>query len=429
MMFFSTTTLSINAEKSINNREPTINSYNLKEEEDALDPKIDQIIEDINETIIEYYLTKLVEIGPRSTGTYGCDKAAEYIHREFTKLGLETRYQYWESMGPYYRFHYFKSQNVEAVLPGTDPNCDEVIIFGAHYDTTTLSPGGNDDGSGVAAVMTAAKILSQYEFKRTIKFLTFSGEEVYLLGSRAYAEEQHDKNTNILMMFNADMIGRAITEEGGKNMGISYTEDAEWTLNQLKQLSSNIYPDFTIRTGKIQRYGRGYSDYYHFATYGYETLALWGSSDGDPNMHTPNDTLENVNFSYLIKTTKLITGTIATIADSTDPHPTIRIVNPKRGWFTFRDRPQFRFKHNMTMMIDRGWIIAETNNGETPIEKVEFYYDGELVFTDYEKPYMWRIEKISKTLKKHSIEVKGYDEQERTCWDEQSLIYIRTPRE
>ena len=57
------------------------------------DQKIVQAIEMVNESLLREYLEVLVSNGPRKTGTYGCEMAAEYIYNQFKEIGLETRYQ------------------------------------------------------------------------------------------------------------------------------------------------------------------------------------------------------------------------------------------------------------------------------------------------------------------------------------------------
>ena len=94
------------------------------------DPKIFEIIEKINESILYEFLEELVvNIGPRKTGTYGCEKAGEYIFEQFENMGLETRYHEWESWTPRHK-RYYRSKNVEATLPGKGELSNEIIVIG-----------------------------------------------------------------------------------------------------------------------------------------------------------------------------------------------------------------------------------------------------------------------------------------------------------
>ena len=305
----------------------------------VLNPKITEILDKINETLLQKYMRDLMDIGRRMTGTYGCNKAAKYIYAEFKKLNLNPKMDYWNAFGDNYHKGFYKSQNVEATHKGIDETNDEILMFNAHYDTVRNAPGANDDGSGTVAVLAAAYVLSQYEFNRTIKFVAFSGEEEGLLGSRDYVKKIYSNDENIFLDINADMIGRAVTAEGGRNMGIGATEDSLWILNLIENISTEYGMNFYLRTYQIDRDAdRGYSDYWGFVQYGYESIACWGSSDGDPNYHSENDNYDNINFSYLVNTTRHIVGTLAYLADFENPNPQIKITNPKKGRLYYKDR-------------------------------------------------------------------------------------------
>ena len=232
-----------------------------------LDPKIEAAIQMVNESLLREFLTVLtVEIGPRKTGTYGAEKAAKYIYKQFTNMGLETRYHYWQSFSDRWPFRYYKDKNVEATLKGKADSCDEILVFNAHYDTVKVSPGAIDDGSGVVAVLTAAYVLSKFEFNRTIKFVAFSGEEVGLIGSRNYVRDLYKNDTEILVEFNADMIGYANTSEEGRTVYYSPSEDAKWIVNEIKAVNENYDIDFNVkRAWNISAGGtRRGSDYFDF---------------------------------------------------------------------------------------------------------------------------------------------------------------------
>jgi len=181
--------------------------------------KILEIIQMVNETLILGYLEDLVDFSPRKTGTYGCERAAIYIYEKFVEMGIDTKVYNWTSFGNKYNPGVFSGKNIEATLNGNNKK-DEIIIFNAHYDSVWISPGADDDGSGVAAVLAAAYVLSKFEFNRTIKFLCFSGEEVGLLGSKAYSKSAYENDDIILLEFNADMIGYAKTDEDEKKFRI-----------------------------------------------------------------------------------------------------------------------------------------------------------------------------------------------------------------
>ncbi len=390
-----------------------------------LNPKITQAIEMVNEPLLRGFLDELVSIGPRMTGTYGCEKAAEYLYEQFDNIGLETRYHDWATFNNRLPFRYYEGKNIEATINGTNNDCDEILIFNAHYDTVKNSPGANDDGSGVVAVLAAAYILNKFEFNRTIKFVTFSGEEVGLLGSRAYVKEIYENNEELLVEFNADMIGYAETSQGGENVTLVPTEDAQLIVEDIKSVNYNYGINFNINTGGTIKPGgsRGGSDYYDFVLYGYEAVAFWESEWNQDYFHNPEDSIEHINFSYFVNVTKLIVGSLAYLADKVDiEYPMLRIGSPKRGRLYFEDRTLRIFKHHRTIVIDDVLICTEVKPGDSPIEKVEFYFDNKLKHTDTEEPYQWRINQRS--IRKHTIKAVAYDEKGRTSSDEINFRFI-----
>ncbi|UCE19225.1 MAG: M20/M25/M40 family metallo-hydrolase [Gemmatimonadota bacterium] len=106
--------------------------------------------------------------------------------------------------------NYFKKgpipiYNVVADIPGTELP-DEYVIVGAHLDSHDGATGAADNGTGVAAAMEAARILAEAGIRprRTIRFVLFAGEEVGMLGSRAYVTDHSDQLDKISAMFNMD---------------------------------------------------------------------------------------------------------------------------------------------------------------------------------------------------------------------------------
>jgi aminopeptidase YwaD len=382
--------------------------------------KISDILSMIDENLILNYLQNLVGFGPRKTGTYGCEKAAKYIHEQFTENDLITRYQNWTGKGNQFIPQLFASQNIEGTIPGTDPTDTSIIIFNAHYDSVAKGPGANDDGSGTVGVLAAAYALSHFEFKRTVKFVTFSGEEVGLLGSQAYTKEAYERNDNILVEINADMIGH---DEGSRTMTATATEDAGWVADLFQSMNANYSIGLTVNRGTINRAGHGLggSDYSAFIPYSWESVCCW-EGDHDPNFHSPQDNLSNINLSYLVNMTRIIAATLAYLADMDQTPPQIRITSPRVGFLYIdgmKKRPLNDFK---TTVINNIWIWAEVDNATIPIQRAEFYYDGKLVYTDTEAPFMWEFNKFS--LRKHQITVVVYDQLGRNSSDWREIRFI-----
>ena len=393
-------------------------------QEISTDEKIQEIIDKINETLIRNYMEYLVyEIGCRYTGSYGCQKAAKFIYQQFEDMGLQVRFQNWSSHGDLWHHGFFISQNIEATQQGTDADYDEVILFNAHYDTVKETAGANDDGSGTVGVLAAAYVLSQYSFKRTMKFVTFSGEEEGLLGSHAYATEVYNQQIPILVEFNADMIGKATTAENGRKIRLSITEDAGWISDVLKNMTRDYDLNFNITAGwNINRDARrGGSDYFHFIQLGYESVCVW-EGEGDPNMHSPQDNINNVNFSYLVNTTRHIAATMAILADADVKVPQIYIANPRHGKILYKDNALKNIESNIPIIIDETNIYTEVKKGFNAIDRVEFYYNERLLFTDTEKPYEYLLNKRSVGI--HKIKVIVYDTAGYNATDEMKILFL-----
>ncbi|MCE9556495.1 MAG: M28 family peptidase, partial [Planctomycetes bacterium] len=134
--------------------------------------------------------------GTSGPGSLGNQETRLYLQDQFTAMGLDVSLQ-----GPYL--------NVVAELPGTTTP-DNIYIIGAHYDHISGdSPGGDDNASGTAGLLEAARILSQYQFESTIRFIGFNAEEDGLLGSHNYVHNQVIPNGEVIKgMINLDMILR-----------------------------------------------------------------------------------------------------------------------------------------------------------------------------------------------------------------------------
>ena len=279
-------------------------------EQICMDDNIVSLIENLNEEIILEFLENLTSFGPRVTGTEACDKSGEYIYNKFIKMGLDTRFQYWENDNLY-------GYNIEATINGYDNTNDEVYIICAHYDSLSGSPGADDDGSGVAAVMAAAKLMSNYFYKNTVKFVAFSGEEQGLYGSYYYVEEALNNNANITGVLNVDMIGFSETEEDSKYLKVyqDIGNPLEWLTDYTINVSEEYYDYINL---EIVPSGYSWSsDHYYFWQAGYSAI-FYAEKTFNRHFHSPDDTIQNMNISYTVKNTKLIIATLAELAEITD---------------------------------------------------------------------------------------------------------------
>jgi hypothetical protein len=217
-------------------------------------------------------------------------------------------------------------------------------IIDAHYDTVSGAPGADDNGSGVVGVMEAARILSQYKFKKTLQFIAFDMEEDGLVGSKAYAKTL---NTNdILGVLNFEMIGfysemknaqafppgfnqlfpqayNMVAQDTFKgnfitNVGNSNSNDLIAAFNAAAALytpSLKVVPISVTGTGTIVPDLRR-SDHAPFWDKGIKALMLTdGANFRNQNYHEASDKISTINKAFMCNVVKATIATAATLAE------------------------------------------------------------------------------------------------------------------
>lgn len=282
----------------------------------AFHADIIEMIEQVDESMILSYLENITSFGPRLTATQSCEDAGNYLFNEFLNMDLDVRYQNWSYMPTYY------GSNIEATLPGSNPESDYIFIVCAHYDSTYNSPGADDDASGIAVILAAANIMSQYTFNHTVRFVAFSGEEQGTCGSYYYAKEAANNGDRIIGTLNADAISYAPNEENASKIKILENEDSVWITNYTDEIAHTYY-DY-INLDVIPWGFSGQSDHYRFWQFGYN--AIWYlEHEISPYHHSENDTIEKYNLTYSTRVTRLILATLADLAQSFKGFPVFEI--------------------------------------------------------------------------------------------------------
>jgi Zn-dependent M28 family amino/carboxypeptidase len=144
-------------------------------------------------------------IGERNVGhPEALAAAAGYIRTAFSAAGYEVTAQPFTSRG-------LTVENLEVILPGSH-SPQEIILAGAHYDSVAGSPGGNDNGSGVAALLEIARLLAGKALPRTVRLVAFVNEEPPFfyseeMGSKVYATRAQERGDQIQAMLSLETIG------------------------------------------------------------------------------------------------------------------------------------------------------------------------------------------------------------------------------
>lgn len=362
--------------------------------------QIDGIIDEITEEMLRKYIQTLQDFGPRVTGTEACHMAADYIASQFEEYGLSVRRDNWS-------YHGYEDVNIEATLEGVNESSNKIYIVCAHYDSVPGSPGADDNGSGTAAVLASANVLSNYKFEHTIRFVTFSGEEQGLLGSHMYAREAYEKGENIVAVINADMIGYAKSNTGRTHVIVEETEYSSWITDLAINMSSEYSEELGLQIIRAPSYP--YSDHASFLSYGYDAVFFFEYEFND-YYHSSEDTIDKMDLDYATRITKLIVATLVELAGLKEgdyENPVVEIEKPRQGYLYFQNREIFSLPVSTAVVIGGIEIQAHAYDNGSGIDAVKFYIDGKMVAKDDEAPYIY--EWNEKAMLFHEVGVKAYD--------------------
>ncbi|WP_010521876.1 M28 family peptidase [Aquimarina agarivorans] len=333
------------------------------------DKKIYDIIESVSDKRIEKDIRKLAGFGTRNTfsdtisETRGIGAARRWIKAEFDNISkacnqcLDVTYQkdfVTKSMGKRVPKDAWVV-NVLAIQKGTKYPNRYVIMSGDidsrasdTMDFTTDAPGANDNASGMAGTIEAARVLSKYTFESSIIYVGLSGEEQGLFGGAGLAKYAKEKNWEIIGVLNNDMIGNikgvdgvidnrsfrifseptntTDTEEqikrrryyGGEVDGIS-RQLARYIHKNVKKYMPEMNPMLIYR---LDRFGRG-GHHKPFNDIGFAGIRIMEAHENYTQQHqdirTENgidygDTVEHVNFGYAAKLTAVNAINLAYLA-------------------------------------------------------------------------------------------------------------------
>lgn len=344
------------------------------------DPKIYDIIEAVSEERLKNDVKTLADFGTRHTlsdtisDTRGIGAARRWIKSQFDNISKDCN----NCLEVFYQENFFEKGtnqritkdvnivNVVAIQRGTKYPSRYIIMSGDidsrvsdPNDYTSDSPGANDNATGMAGAMEAARVLSKYKFESSIVYLGLSGEEQGLFGGQGFAKYAKDNNWDIIGVLNNDMIGniegvdgvidnrtfrifsepittdetdpeklarqaRARRFYGGEVDGIS-RQLARYVYTTTKTYMPEMNPMMVYR---LDRFGRG-GHHRPFNDLGFAGIRIMEAHENYTQQHqdirTENginygDTFEHVNFPYCKKLTAVNAITMASLA-SAPPAP------------------------------------------------------------------------------------------------------------
>ena len=332
----------------------------------GVDARLAAIASAVDAAQMKRTVAKLVSFGTRHTLSSqtdpkrGIGAALDWTEGEFKKFGLPTVRPCDTVTGKRVP-NPTRVCDMVAIQHGTERPNDVVIIQG-HIDSrvsdvmnfTSDAPGANDDGSGTAAVIEAARVLSKQKFPGTIVYAALSGEEQGLLGGKILADYARAQGWNVVTVLNNDIIGNScgsdgvcddthvrVLSEGPRSQGQAELADATHSLGGendspsrnisrfLDSLAERI-PSIGLDVRQIwrtDRFGRG-GDHIPFLELGYPAARIsvavenynWQHQDLRTEKGVEyGDTIDKMDFAYLAKVTKLNVAALAAIASAPPP--------------------------------------------------------------------------------------------------------------
>lgn len=225
-----------------------------------------------------------------------------------------------------------KTENLFAMLEGTDPKLkDEYIIIGAHYDhlgwggptsnyhgnKPMIHNGADDNASGVAVMLEIARLLSEQQPKRTIIFVSFTSEELGLLGSNYFVNHPPIDLSKVSMMVNLDMVGR-MQNDNLFAIGVASSSMFPSLLNELD--STDVTIKITQSESPIAA-----SDNTSFYLKNIPSIFFFTGVHLD--YHRPSDDWEKINYLGCDKAANFIANFVKKVADLDVKLPFTRATN------------------------------------------------------------------------------------------------------
>jgi len=363
------------------------------------DQKVAAIAAQVSAEQMHRTVEKLVSFGTRHTLSSqtdpkrGLGAALDWTEGEFKKLKLETVRPCDTVTGKRVP-QPTRVCDMVAIQRGTERPNDVVIITG-HIDSrvtdvmnaTADAPGANDDASGVAAVLEAARILSKQKFPGTIVYAALSGEEQGLYGGKVLADYAKAQGWSVIADLNNDIIGNSCGSDGVCNDKVVriFSEGPRWQgheelaaeirskggendspsrnisrfLDALAERNPSLGID-VMQVWRNDRFGRG-GDHTEFLNLGFPavrfSVAVENYNQQHQDLRTENgveygDTIDKMDFPYLARVTKLNVAALAWLASAPPPpEPTVEgavSTDTTVSWAAVRKAPRYIIRWRRT---------------------------------------------------------------------------------
>jgi len=269
------------------------------------------------------------------------DAVRRLIRKRFNQAGLAVRTQTFQVQG-------HSGENIIGELRSKKPGA-RTLVVGAHYDTVNESPGVDDNGTGISALLEVAAVLSRYELDCNVDFVAFDLEEQIkdvpqsgIAGSAAFVTMAPVPPADLLGCINLDMIGystnvsnsqafppelkgvypelydRVEKDEFRGNFLLVISNEASAPLSRtLAAMNTRFVPQLRVIDVPVPGKGEDLpdfrrSDHANFWDHGFQAISLGdGAFSRNPHYHTSQDDFTDINLGFLASVTRLLLLTIA----------------------------------------------------------------------------------------------------------------------
>jgi hypothetical protein len=255
-------------------------------------------------------------------------QAADYLAAELAGSGYEVSRQAYDVSG-------VPCHNIEAEQPGTT-RPGEIVVIGAHYDSVPGTPGANDNGSGVAAMLALARRFSGQKSDRTLRFVAFVNEEppyfqTDAMGSRVYARRCRQRAENVTAMLSLETIGCYSDAPGSQKypppIGMLYPSTGNFiafvgdtrSAELVRQVVTAFreHESFSAEGAALPDHipGVGFSDHWSFWQEGYPAVMVTDTAMFRyPHYHEPSDTTEKIDFERMARVVRGLAKVVSGLA-------------------------------------------------------------------------------------------------------------------
>lgn len=411
------------------------------------DPVIEKMVSEVNADSLKATILKLVSFGTRNTLSTqtdpkrGIGAARQWVLSRFNDYakksgGRLTAFIDTTTLAPDGRRVDVNLLlgNVVATLKGTDPNDDRIFLISGHLDNMRSNvmdrekdaPGANDDGSGVAAVLECARIMSRQAFPATVIFIAVSGEEQGLLGATFMAEKSKKENRNIEAVLNNDIMGSNNTSQTNiinntkirvfseglpayeldknaaaiRNFGLENDGKARQLARYIKEIGERYVDNLeVVLIYRNDRFLRG-GDHLPYVQRGYAAVRITEMNENFYHQHQDvrqengiqyGDLPEFMDFEYLRKNTALNLCNLANLAKSTGMPQEVQIEVKQLTNYTNLDwkAPKYgKPKGYYVLMRETNWpfwqkkIFTTQTSIQLPYSKDNYFFAVQSVSED-----------------------------------------------